>query len=203
MYWLWPEADSKSARCSLNSTICAVRKLLLGCERLPTSLVDYVVLEEGHYRLSTDLHLYSDKDEFDARYQHGRQLEKAQRMPEAIAEYSKAIQLYRGDFLVEDLYEEWTWIERQRLINAYIDILERLAAHYMTTGRYQESIEVCYQVLEKDPSQEVSHRLLMECYARLGLRSRALRQYELCEQILRRKYGLEPSPDTKTTYMNL
>jgi hypothetical protein len=34
---------------------------------------------------------------------------------EAVAEYEKAADLYRGDYPTEDLYEEWTVIEPERL----------------------------------------------------------------------------------------
>ncbi len=38
-------------------------------------------------------------------------------MAEAVAEYEKAADLYRGDYLTEELYEEWTVIERERLLD--------------------------------------------------------------------------------------
>ena len=99
-------------------------------------------------------------------------------------------------FLIEDLYEDWTMVERERLSNAYMDMLGRLAIHYMEVGQHQESIQACYRVLEKDRCHEDSYRLLMRCYVKLGLRGRALRQYRLCEKILRQEYGTAPSPET-------
>ena len=69
--------------------------------------------------------------------------------------------LYRGDYLVEDLYEDWTMIERERLSNAHMDMLGRLAEHYIEAGRHQEGIGACYRVLEKDRCHEDSYRLLM------------------------------------------
>src|SRR3712207_2612344 len=118
-------------------------------------------------------------------------------MPEAVAEYEGAIGLYRGDYLVEDLYEDWTMVERERLANAYVDMLGRLGEHYLESGLPQEGIRACYRVLEKDRCHEDSHRLLMRCYAELGLRGRAMRQYRLCEQTLRQSYGVEPSQETQ------
>jgi len=45
--------------------------------------------------------------------------------------------------------------------------------------------------------------LLMQCYARLGLRARALHQYRMCERILEQEYGTLPSPKTKSLYLKL
>src|SRR3712207_9214319 len=103
-------------------------------------------------------------------------------MPEAVAEYEGAIGLYRGDYLVEDLYEDWTMVERERLSNAYVDMLDRLAANYAAGGRLREGIDACYRAREKDRCHADRHRLLMTCYARMGQRDRAVRQYRLCER---------------------
>jgi DNA-binding SARP family transcriptional activator len=201
MGWLWPESNLKKARWSLHSAVHGLRKLLGGC---PSSgEVNYVLLEEGYYRLSPEIRVSTDVDEFDARYERGRRLERAGEAAQATTEYEKAIELYNGDYLVEDLYEDWTMVERERLSNAYIDILGRLAIHYMEVEQHQESIRACYKVLEKDRCHEDSYRLLMRCYARLGLRARALHQYRMCEQILGQEYGTSPSPETRSLYLSL
>jgi DNA-binding SARP family transcriptional activator len=201
MGWLWPESSLKKARWSLNSAVHGLRKLLGDC---PTSgEVCYVVLEEGYYRLSPGVWVATDVEEFDELYERGRGLERAGRAEDAAACYEEAIGLYRGDYLVEDLYEDWTMVERERLSNAYVDMLDRLAVHYLESGQLRESVRACYQVLEKDRSHEDSHRLLMRCYVRLGQRGRALRQYHLCERILAREFGTAPSPETRSLYGEL
>lgn len=201
MGWLWPESNLKKARWSLNSAVHGLRKLLGSCPS--SSDMNYVVLEEGYYRLCPDIRISTDVDEFDARYEEGRRLERAGRTEEAASEYEKAIRLYRGDYLVEDLYEDWTMVERERLSNAHLDMLGRLADHYMGAGRLQESIRACYQILDKDRCHEDSYRLLMRCYAHLGLRGRAFRQYRLCERTLGHEYGTVPSTETQALYEEL
>jgi DNA-binding SARP family transcriptional activator len=201
MGWLWPESNLKKARWSLNSAIHGLRKILGDCPA--STLTTYIVLEEGYYHLCPAVLVATDVDEFDECYEQGRRLEEAGRTEEAAAEYERAIELYRGDYLIEDLYEDWTMVERERLSNAYIDILDRLAAHYMESGQLRESIRACYRVLERDRCHEDSYRLLMRCYARLGMRGRALRQYRLCEKILGQEYGTTPSPETIALYESL
>jgi DNA-binding SARP family transcriptional activator len=201
MGWLWPDSNLKKARWSLNSAIHGLRKLLSGCSASVS--INYVSLEDGYYRLSPDIGVTTDVDDFDEHHERGRRLEKGLRTREAAIEYEKAIELYRDDYLVEDLYEDWTMVERERLANAYIDTLDRLAVHYMEVGQHQESIRACYRVLEKYRCHEDSHRLLMRCYARLGLRARALHQFRMCEQILGQEYGTSPSPETRSLYTKL
>jgi DNA-binding SARP family transcriptional activator len=201
MGWLWPESNLKKARWSLNSAIHGLRKLLSECSCSVST--NYVFLKDGYYRLSPSVRVTTDVDDFARHHERGRRLEKDRRMREAAIEYEKAIELYRDDYLVEDLYEDWTMVERERLANAYMDLLGRLAVHYMEVGQHQESIRACYRVLEKDRCHEDSYRLLMQCYARLGLRARALHQYRMCEQILGQEYGTSPSPETRSLYVKL
>jgi LuxR family maltose regulon positive regulatory protein len=201
MGWLWPESNLKKARWSLNSAIHGLRKLLGGCSSSVST--NYVFLEDGYYHLSPDVRVTTDVDDFDRHHEQGRRMEKDRRKQDAAIEYEKAVSLYRGDYLIEDLYEDWTMVERERLANSYIDLLDRLAIYYMEAGQHQESIRACYKVLEKDRCHEDSYRLLMQCYVRLGLRARALHQYRTCEQTLRQEYGTSPSPETRTLYRRL
>jgi len=201
MGWLWPESNLKRARWSLNSAIHTLRNLISEC---PSSApLNHVLLEDGYYRLCSEARVITDVDEFEAHYEEGRRLEKEGRAREAVAEYEKAIELYRDDYLVEDLYEDWTMVERERLSNAYMDLLGRLAVHYYETEHYQESLQACYRILAKDRCQEDSYRLLMRCYTRLSLRERALRQYRLCERILKQEYGTAPTSETQVLYASL
>jgi DNA-binding SARP family transcriptional activator len=201
MGWLWPESNLKKARWSLNSAIHILRKLLSSCPASDTA--NYVLLEEGYYRLCPTVRVETDVDEFDAHYERGLCLEKARRTQEAAAEYERAVELYRDDYLLEDLYEDWTMVERERLTNAYVDMLWRLAVHYMEAGQPQESIRACYRLLEKDRCHEDSYRLLMRCYISLGLRGRALRHYRLCKEVLEQEYGMTPSSETRSLYSSL
>lgn len=202
MGWLWPNSSPKKARWSLNSAVYSLRRSL--DEASSEAITPYVViLERGQYRLTKRLRISSDVEEFDAGYERGRFLERAGKIEEAASEYEGAVALYRGDYLAEDLYEDWTMIERERLTSACVDILSRLSTYHAQAGNLQESIANRYMLLEKDPCHEESYRSLMTCYARLGLRGRALRQYELCGRRLDLLYGIQPAPETTELYERL
>ena len=192
---LWPESRPQKARWSLNSAVYALRKVL--GEKLPVGLSGCVVLDGGRYHLPSGLRILSDIREFDARYERGRLLERTGEIEEAIEEYEAAVGVYRDDYLVEDLYEDWTMIERERLTSGYVNMLERLSDYYLDDGQLQKSTDLCYRILQKDPYHEESYRRLMRCYSRLGLRSRATQQYELCRRMLGRLYGVAPAEETR------
>ncbi len=202
MGWLWPDANLKKARWSLNTTIHTLRRFLM--KHLPLKYGEEIILyEEGSYRLHHTWRIESDVGEFDERYAHGRRLEEDGNMFKAATEYDAAVRLYRGDYLLEDLYEDWTMIERERITNVYIYMLERLVAHYTSIGHYQCAIEVCYRILEKSPCREDIHLWLINHYANIGQREQALSQYQACVRALKSRYGLEPSPNTLSAYRNI
>jgi LuxR family transcriptional regulator, maltose regulon positive regulatory protein len=194
--WLWPESTPKKGRSSLNVAICTLRKLLSDCS---AGLQNCILLEQGYYRLCSSVRVEKDVDEFDFRYEQGRLLEKTNRM-EGAAEYERAVELYRGEYLLEHLYEDWTMVERERLSNVYLDMLERLAVYYKESEQLRESIRISYRILEKDRGHENSHLLLTECYALLGSYGRALRQYRLFKGVLKSTHGTEPSVEMEKRF---
>jgi LuxR family maltose regulon positive regulatory protein len=172
---------------------------MLSSYPLPEGCSNHIVLDDGHYRLCADLQVWTDVDQFESCYAEGFFLERTKRLPAAMAKYEEAVGLYRGDFLSQDLYEEWTIVERERLCNAYMDTLRRLAERHMDAGQYAEAIHASYKLLDKDFRHEAGHYLLMRCYAELGLRSQALQHYCSYEQMLQREFGAEPA----TTFQDL
>jgi LuxR family transcriptional regulator, maltose regulon positive regulatory protein len=193
---LWPGSTPKKARSSLNVAICTLRRLLSDCL---AGLQNYILLEEGYYRLCPTVWVETDVEEFDSRYERGRRLEKMNRT-EAAAEYERAIELYRGEYLLEHLYEDWTMVERERLSDAYLDMLQRLAVYYKESEQLRESIRICYRILQKDRAHENSHLLLTEAYILLGSYGRALNQYRLFESVLKSGCGTEPSGEVEKRF---
>lgn len=196
--WLWPGSSPRKGRWSLNSAVYALRRVL--GENLVVDLSGCLLLDGGRYHLAPELGVSSDVREFDACHERGRLLERSGEIEEAIWEYERAADLYRDDYLIEDLYEDWTTIERERLSGAYVNVLDRLSDYYLDDGQLQKSAETCYRILRKDPYHEESYRRLMRCYSRLGLRSRAAQQYELCRRMLGHLYGMVPDENTRNLH---
>ena len=75
-------------------------------------------------------------------------------------------------------------------------MLARLADYHFGHGEYATCLDVAWRLLGHDPCREDAHRLVMQCYTRLGERAHALRQYRLCTEILRTEFDAAPEPAT-------
>lgn len=109
--------------------------------------------------------------------------------------------LYQGD-LLSGLYlrdalrfEDWLTFERQRLREVYQTALEEQLSSYKAKDDQSAVIITAQQLLKLDNLHEDWHYDLIRAYARLGKRSAALEQYELCRQMLRREWNTEPAPE--------
>jgi DNA-binding SARP family transcriptional activator len=187
----WPESALEAARNNLHVAIHGLRSAFRTVGDIPV-----VVFERGGYRLHPDLQLWVDVDEFDRHMQGGHQLEAAGELAAAMAEYELAVSLYQGDFLSDDLYEEWAVLTRERLRLAYLETVDRLSHLYFSQGRYAPCVALCQRILERDPCREDAHRRLMRCYSRQGQQHLALRQYRSCAEALKAELSIEPAAET-------
>jgi DNA-binding SARP family transcriptional activator len=195
----WPEADPKSARHNLHQAIHCLRQTL---KRGQTD-EQIILFENDCYFLNPDLTLWLDSAEFERLARAGRRLETAGQPAAAMNEYGRAEALYRGNFLEEDLYEEWANWPREHLRSTYLDLADRLSEYYGEQGEIDAAIALCQKMLRRDNCCEQAHRRLMACYYRQGQRNLIVRQYQLCEQMLNTELDVPPSVETQALYKKL
>ena len=114
----------------------------------------------------------------------------------------EAVQLYAGEFLkgiyIGDApeFEQWIVRQRVRLQQQMVQSLQILGEFASDRGTYEAALTYGHRLLTLEPWREETHRMLMLLYARLGERSAAAHQYELCQAAMKREFGVEPTPDT-------
>jgi two-component SAPR family response regulator len=120
-----------------------------------------------------------------------------------LPQLQKAVELYRGDYLPESLYEPWLAEERERLASTFLELADRLTEMYIAQGQYAEAIDLSQRVLTRDKCWERAYRHLMLAYERLGDRGQIGRTYQRCAQALRDELDVSPSPETQELYEKL
>lgn len=192
----WRDYSPESARNNLNVAICGLRKTLKAVDKN----FNHILLEDDFYLLNPEMAVWVDFEEFVKHHEAGCHYERGGNLIEAIREYELSEGLYHGDFLEQDLYEDWPILQRESLKDRYLVILDRLKQYYFKEKRYMTCINLCQKILSKDNCREDSHRLMMRCFFRQRQRNLALRQYDLCVETLRRELDVLPMKETVALY---
>jgi len=188
----WPGASPEAARNSLNVAIHGLRRTLRTVAGDRTVLIH----QNGAYFIDPALDVWVDVEVFEDRLKSAHQHLIREELTRAKADFEAAIELYGGDFLADDPYEEWALVTREQLRLSYLDCLDQLSRLRFNSGDYSGCIELCSKILACDNCREDAHRRLMRSYSRQGQLQLALRQYHTCAAILRRELRLSPAPAT-------
>lgn len=186
----WPEDEPEVAQNKLHLAVSALRRSLnhgYSCE--PGS--GYILCKNRVYHLNPKVMIQTDVDEFLQCYHEGQQISERR-----VALYEKACRLYTGPFLSEDVYADWSFLQREQLSQTYLAICRELADYYFTVKRYADATKWATAILKENRCDEIAHRYLIQIYAAQGYRSEALQQYQRCERILHEELGVPPLPET-------
>ncbi|WP_288089336.1 BTAD domain-containing putative transcriptional regulator [Roseiflexus sp.] len=187
----WPDSEPELARRSLHQAVYCLRQTF----KRVIGDVPVVLFINDCYRLAPDVPLWVDSDAFEEAIAAARSAWSRGDMGGAIREYGRAIDLYQGDYMAEERYEDW--VEERRIVfqSAYLEALHQLARTYQERKDYPMAIMLSQRALSVDSCDEDAHRVLIGCYAAQGLRHLAMRQYQACATALRSQLGLSPSDE--------
>jgi DNA-binding SARP family transcriptional activator len=194
---VWPETEASLAVQSLHSLVHSLHRML-------SDVINGAmpVVHAGEiYRLNLEAGIAVDITAFDALARRGNQAWHAGLRAAACESYLDAVDLYRGD--LHACTDDSAVVERERLRASYLVMLGRLADTARRDNDYSSALEYASLVLKYDAGREDAHRTLMSCYARLGQRVQAMRQYLICERLLRETFDAVPEPATRTLYDRL
>jgi DNA-binding SARP family transcriptional activator len=180
---LWPELAPDAAAANLRKALHHARRTL-GSE---------LVVSTGEVLALPSNRLWVDVDAF-------RAAAFAARRASDPAAYEVALQLYRGDLLPEDRYEEWTIAHRDELHGELVSLLEELAGLLEAAGELDDAIRVAGRLASAEPLREDAHLRLVRLYALEGRRAEAMRRYDEMRTLLDRELGVEPSADAQKLY---
>ena len=109
--------------------------------------------------------------------------------------YAAAVELYGGD-LLEDSYDDWIVVERERLRTLYLKRLADLVERSRRARDYATALGYANRLLAADLWREDVVRQVMSIRYAAGDASGALAQFDRFAKRLRDEMGLAPMPDT-------
>jgi DNA-binding SARP family transcriptional activator len=196
----WPDVEVRTATHRLQMAVSTLRKILnSGADDMP----GYIIFSNEAYLFNPLAVIEVDVERFFEYLRQGQALERTGRTAEAVQPYEHAVALYHDDYLIDNLYDEWTHSPREHLRERYLAVLTRLCEYYVTAKRYDDCLQSARKILAKDNYREDAHRFIMLSLYALGQRNQALVQYQICEQVLDAELGVQPTAQTVDLYSRI
>lgn len=191
---LWPDAPPEAAEQSLRTTVSLLRKALEpGLNRGSDSR--YVIRQRPGYLFERTSGCEVDAWKFEEIQNEAEMARADGRLDEAIDAYRAALELFGGEFLAEEPYEEWAMKSREEWRERRLRGLSNLAECLALKGDYTGAVEACTRALEMDRYQEELYRRLMLYHYCAGEQALALQAYRRYARVLREELDVVPSPE--------
>ncbi len=180
---LWPDADEPAARRNLRSTLNLLHGVLEP-ERTAGEAPYFVRSDGRSLELCVGDHLSIDSWRFEGLLDQAQHLD-TEGVPEmALVHLGTACDLYRGDFLADAAYDDWSAVERDRLRSRFVRGSVRLAEFLLAYDRVEEALVVAGRTLDAEPWSEAAHRAVIAAHLERGDRPAARRALKRCHEAL-------------------
>ena len=187
MELLWPNLGRMAASNNLRQALHTARQVL---EPDSPDGSRYLASQEESLVLCPEGSLWVDVEAFEQAASTAR----GSREPDT---YEAALDLYAGELLPSDRYEEWAEQHRRRLRETYLSVLLKLASLHEEHANRESAAEALGRVISEEPTREEAHVGLMRLYALSGSKGEALAQYTQLEEILAKKLDAEPAASSR------
>jgi DNA-binding SARP family transcriptional activator len=163
---LWPDSSRSAASNNLRRVLHSARRTLD-----PTGGSRYLASENESLVLCPNGSLWVDIEAFEEATATARRSQDP-------AAYRVALDLYAGELLPADRYEEWAGEHRDELRSMFLSLLLELATVHEEHAEHGRGVETLQRAVAEEPTLEEAHASLMRLYALLGQEGEALSQYQ-------------------------
>jgi pentatricopeptide repeat protein len=181
---LWPESSGGAARKNLRNLLWQI------AQRWGH---DLVIADAKHVRLSDGV--LTDTTEFE-RIAADQQAAVAQ-MRFALFELYQSPPLDTLRVINLPQYELWLTVQQERFGRLHDELTTRLLQHYRQAQDWQALINIAHHAQQRGQIQESTYAALIDAYARLGERTKALHVYDQMCRWLANAHGIAPSEETR------
>lgn len=197
---LWPERMASMTAGSFNTALWRLRRLV---ECPPFQHGELIASDRrGAIGLNGSQEVWLDIEEFERRIASGLSRPIEQLGDAEVADLRAGVALYKSDILME-FTDDWALREREKHRRHYLNALWRLMQLSTIRGEYGEGIRHAQSILDCDTLREDVHRELMQLFVLSGQRAQALRQFEICRDMLRRELAIQPMRETLALYRQI
>jgi DNA-binding SARP family transcriptional activator len=186
---LWPRRPPADPGANLRVLVTLARRALGDSSLLQAG--------PGGYAFSTSPTCAVDAEAFVAELHVAQEAMARGSHEDALRAFRAALQIWGGEPLAEDAYDDWAQECRNRLLRAHLHALEGGAASALEVGEPGDAVVWAEQAATREPLREHAHALLIEALATSGDTAGALAVYEDFRRRLAKDLGLDPSAEAQ------
>jgi DNA-binding SARP family transcriptional activator len=192
----WWDMLPEQASLNLNATIYTIRRVLEP-DRPRRTKSAYPLTEGDVLRFNADSDFWLDVAEFEKHLRQAKEFQTDSNVQEAVGEWQAVTEIYRGELLPEERYEDWCAVAREQFREQYLSTLLKLGEHYYQLEEFDVAQGYYKQALDIDSYKEIALRMLMRCLVKLERKNEALQWYRKVASKLTEEMQVEP--DSRTT----
>lgn len=198
----WSERKEYMDTSPLRTTVCRLKSALQSAREQGKKGLSYIIYHQDTCVFNTNSNYWLDIEEFERLCLEAKRLGQYDRLS-ALQLYQKAFELYQGDFLSEDLYQEWTNDFRERYHQIFLDSVREAARWYLEFNDYQQTRIIIQQAIKIDCFIEELHVLLIKALLGMGELLAAAEHYTMCSKMFYKEFGIQPSKELKQLYREI
>jgi two-component SAPR family response regulator/tetratricopeptide (TPR) repeat protein len=112
--------------------------------------------------------------------------------------FEGALAMYAGDFLKENLYDEWSAYERETMKDIAVEMGLWLSQHYALANNLTAAVDAAEKVLSLDATNEKAWQIILSSHKARGEETELQKQYKRCEHVFKKELGTPPPKSLQT-----
>ena len=194
---LWPDLSPQSQRNNYYVTWGDMRRVLSGGDT-PERANHYVHSAGGLCRITPCV--TSDLDDLDDATARLKDAERAGDAERLMAAAREVAQVYRGEFLPGDVFEDSFREIRDRARQDFCAAMLRAGLFFEARRDFEAALEFLRKASSTDQWREDVYQAIMRCSMHSGRRSGAIETFMACRSKLTEDLGIDPSAETMRLY---
>ena len=192
---LYRDREYENPKNAVQNMIYRLKKYLKENEFFDENSIIFTYSNES-YKMSLN-DVYVDFRDFEDKIEKANQ---EKNLESKIACYEKAVEIYKGEFLPELLYEDWIIPTRSYLSRIYVDSVNKLLKYYMKENLLEKGICLAERAIKIEPFEEEIHINYIDLLISKDKIREAKKHYEYITKLLYNQFGIRPNEDMQKIY---
>ncbi|MFW5985055.1 MAG: AfsR/SARP family transcriptional regulator [Halanaerobiaceae bacterium] len=184
---LWPEQKINNPKHTFQNLIYRLRKIL------SNDTEEFIKSSGGNYTFNFASENYFLDTEYLVSLTQKANSKTDTDQQKALIEYEKALELYRGQYLPDLLYEDWVSLVRDYYHQVYIKSVLDTVHLLEKKKQYEKIVSVCEKALQHELYEENLHYSYLKALLELGKKIKARKHFKEVISLFEQELGIRPS----------